>query len=95
MAGGSEKARARLPMILEKSPDLKARVVLFEARKTPALMDSIQERACIRWAEGYTDSLTSAVQCNYAETGETITRDNDGQIILKPRTEWDAELARL
>ena len=95
MAGGSEKARARLRMILEKSPDLKARVVLFEARKTPALMDSIQERACIRWAEGYTDSQASAVQCNDTETGEGSARDNDGQIILKPRTEWDAELARL
>jgi hypothetical protein len=72
----------------------KATEILRKALKDKALMDSIQERACIRWSDGYSDSLYSAVLSNIASTEEMIERDNDGNIILKPKTDWKAELSK-
>lgn len=95
MAGVSEKAQRRLCKVLEKRPELKARVVLLKAMKDTALMDSIEERACIRWSEGYSDSLYMAVLSNLTETGEEVKKDANGQIILRPRSDMRAELARL
>ena len=68
--------------------------ILRRAVKDSDLMDSIQERACIRWSEGYSDSLYMAVLSGLTSTGETTERDNDGQIILKPKTDWDAEISK-
>lgn len=85
LSGVSEKAQRRLGKVLEKRPELKARVVLLKAMKDTTLMDSIEERACIRWSEGYSDSLYMAVLCNITETGETVEKDVNGQIILMPR----------
>lgn len=68
--------------------------ILRQAVKTPDLMDEIQERACIRWSEGYSDSLFMAVLSGLTSTGEKAERDNDGNIILKPKTDWDAEMLK-
>ena len=95
MAGVSEKAQRRLGKVLETRPELKAQVILLKALKDTALMDSIQERACIRWSEGYSDSLLKAVQSNYHATGAEIEKDKDGRIILMPRSDMSAELASL
>ena len=73
----------------------KAEEIMRRAVKDPVLLDEIQERACIRWAEGYSDSLLMAVLSGIALTGETIKRDADGQIILKPKTDWNAEISNL
>ena len=95
MAGGSEKTRARLHKILDIDTRLKARVILFEAMKDSALMDSIKERASIRWENGLSDSLLLAVLCNLIEIDETEQRDANEHIILKPKTDWEAELSNL
>ena len=68
--------------------------ILRRAVKDSDLMDSIEERACIRWSEGYSDSLYMAVLCNITETGETVEKDKDGNIILKPKTDWEAEISK-
>ena len=95
MAGGNERTRARLCNILTREPRLKAEVILHEAMKDPDLMYSIQERASIRWSNGYSDSLLSAVLCGITSTCEEIERGADGEIIMKPRQDWSAELARV
>ena len=87
--GGKDKTRQRLIGILEANSYLKAAVILSLAVNASDLLDMIQERACIRWAEGYSDSLHMAVLSGIALTGETSKRDSDGQIILKPKTDWN------
>ena len=68
--------------------------ILRQAVNDSALMDSIQERACIRWSDGYSDSLYMAVLSSLTSTGETAEQDNDGQIILRPKTDWNAEISK-
>ncbi len=68
--------------------------ILRQAVNDSDLMDMIQERACIRWSEGYSDSLYMAVLSGITSTGETAERDNDGNIILKPKTDWEAEISK-
>ena len=87
--GGKNNAREHFSNILEANSYLKAAVILSLAVKDSDLLDMIQERACIRWAEGYSDSLHMAVLSGIALTGETSKRDSDGQIILKPKTDWN------
>lgn len=72
----------------------KAAAILRQAVNDSNLMDMIQERACIRWAEGYSDSLLMAVLCNIASAGEKAERDANGEPILKPKTDWDAEISK-
>ena len=72
----------------------KAAEILRRAVKDSALRDSIQERAYIRWSDGYSDSLYMAVLSNYQATGETVEKDKDGNIILKPKTDWEAEISK-
>ena len=68
--------------------------ILCQAVKDSDLMEKIQERACIRWSDGYSDSLYMAVLSSLTSTGETAERDNDGNIILKPKTDWNAEISK-
>ena len=93
--GGKDKTRERLIGILERNSYLKAAVILSQAVNDSDLFDMIKERACIRWAEGYSDSLLMAVLSGITLTGETIKRDTNGQIILKPKTDWTAEISNL
>ena len=93
--GGKDRTRKRITELLEKNSRLKASVILSLAIKNPDFLDDIQECACRRWSDGYSDSLLMAVLCNIARTSETIERDADGQIILKPKTDWDAEISHL
>ena len=67
--------------------------ILREAMKKPDLLDAIKERASIRWSNGLSDSLLSAVLCNLKPLNEKAERDSNGEIILKPKTDWEAEMA--
>lgn len=64
-SGGSSLRKA-----LDELPELEAEMILREAVHNSDLMDVIQERACIRWAEGYSDSLYMAVLSNIVSTSE-------------------------
>ena len=66
--------------------------ILRQAVNDSALMDSIQERACIRWSDGYSDSLYMAVLSSLTSTGETVDKDNNGNIILKSKIDWQSEI---
>lgn len=68
--------------------------VLREAMNNPDLLYNIKERASIRWSNGLSDSLFSAVLCNLKPLNEKAERDSNGEIILKPQTDWQEELAK-
>ncbi len=87
--GGSNKARLRLEGILTADKCLKAKVILSQAMNKTDLMDIIQERACIRYADGYSDSLIMAVMSYFAPTGEKEHKE------LRPQTDWEKELNTL
>ena len=54
------------------NPEIEAWIILHEATKNDTLLDTLQERACIRWSEGLSDSLYMAVLGNFSATGETV-----------------------
>ena len=56
---------------LDELPEVEGELILRLAAHDNDLLDEIQERACIRWAEGYSDSLYSAVMCNIKPVEET------------------------
>ena len=85
---------SHLRKALDEMPELEAELILREAIHNDDLMDVIQERACIRWADGYSDTLYSAVMCNIVSTEEKIARDENGEIIRKKLTDWDKELSK-
>lgn len=55
-----------------KKAEAQADQIIRSAVKDPDLMDVIQERASIRWGDGYSDSLYMAVLGNLIDTGETL-----------------------
>lgn len=85
---------------LDEQPELETELILRETARNPDLLDLVKERAAIRWSNGYSDSLYMAVLCNIKPTGETIERDKNGQIILKPVSDknpeimWEKELRK-
>ena len=85
---GKEKARSRLMNLLNNDKMLKAKIILSQAMNNPDLMDAIQERACIRYADGYSDSLIIAVMSYFAPTGEKEHKE------LRPQTDWTKELKK-
>lgn len=93
--GSKEKARLRFINILETDNRLKACVMLSLAVRDKNLLDMVKERACIRWENGYSDSLVMALMSSFAVTGEVEKRDDNGQIILQPKTDWENEIANL
>lgn len=93
--GGKDRTRKRIAGILERNSRLKAAVILSIAAKNSNFLDVIQEYACRRWSDGYSDSLLMAVLANISRTHETIERDADGEPILKPKTDWNAEISHL
>ena len=83
---------AALRKALDEQPELEAELILREATRNPDLLDVIQERACIRWENGYSDSLYMAVLCNINPTGEIAELNEDGHPRLRAKTDWDKEL---
>ena len=92
LSGASDRVICRLDDILENHLELKAAVILNEAINKPELLDAIQERAAIRWSSGLSDSLFKAVLCNLKPLDEKAERDNNGELILRPRLDWQKEL---
>ena len=76
----------------EAAQTQKVAEILRQAVKNPDLMEKIQERACIRWSDGYSDSLYMAVLSSLTSTGETVDKDNNGNIILKSKIDWQSEI---
>lgn len=74
---------------LHKCPTTEALLILNYATNNDDLAESIIERACIRWANGYSDSLFLTVLCNLREIGEIPSKK------LKPVIDWRVELGRL
>lgn len=75
-------------------PEQEAKQILCKALKNPDLLYTIKERASIRWSNGLSDSLFSAVLCNLKSLNEKTERDSNGEIILKPKTNWREELTK-
>ena len=75
----------QLMIELLSNPELEALLILKAAKNDINLMDAIEERACIRCGEGFSDSLFRAVLCNITKTAETSKK---GQ----PCTDWRKEL---
>lgn len=71
---------------LHKAPYTEALLILNFAISDNNLAEMIIERACIRWVEGYSDSLYQAVLCNLREINARPNRD------LQPVTDWRAEI---
>lgn len=70
------------------NPELEALLILKVAKNDINLMDAIEERASIRWGDGYSDSLFRAVLCNIKKTVEPSSKE-------PPRTDWKKELEQL
>ena len=121
LSGSDEEGLKKCRALLAETPEIEAWLIVHEATKDETLLDGIQERACIRWSEGLSDSLYLAVLGNFAATGETVEysdqpdmkmvefkrklgiseaaimdkeRSPSVWIKLKPKTDWDAELAK-
>lgn len=90
--GGSLLSEAR--KAFDELPEIEARMILKLAVRNSDLLDNIQERASIRWEQGYSDSLYDAVMCNIRQVEEFVERDSDGERVRKPVTDWDAELSQ-
>lgn len=89
-----EKVPQEVIDALKNNPELETEVILKEALVNSDLLDSIKERASIRWAEGLSDSLYNAVLSNIQPIGEEPERDAKGKIILKAESDWEEELKR-
>ena len=95
LSGGPPQERKR-----HTNPDLEARLILYRAAHGDDVIELIKERACIRYADGYSDSLYDAVMCNIPNNGmcfaeaEKSERDSEGKIILREKTDWEAELMK-
>ena len=85
LAGSNEKELNRCRAILASNPKIEAWLIVHEATKDKTLLDGIQERACIRWSEGLSDSLYLAVLGNFSATPDTVEYSE---------TDWDAELEK-
>lgn len=78
--------------VSENDIEKRVAVILREAANNPDLLDTITERAAIRWSEGLSDSLFDAVLCNFKTLNELAERDSEGKIILRPCSDWQEEL---
>lgn len=64
--GGDRKARHHFKRVLEEDEDIRAMLV-FDAiniSRDRDMLDLVNERACIRWAEGLPYDLIDAVKCH-------------------------------
>ena len=91
--GNNENALNRCRAILAEAPEIEAWLIVHEATKDDVLLDAIQERACIRWSEGLSDSLYLAVLGNFSSTEETVeyTDSPDMEQVLFARSIGIAE----
>lgn len=79
---------------LDGLPEVEVELILKAAVHNPDLLDAIKERASIRWSDGLSDTLYNAVLCNIKPLNEHVEIGEYGIPILKPKTDWDAELLK-
>ena len=72
LSGSDEEGLKKCRALLAANPEIEAWLILHEATKDETLLDGIQERACIRWSEGLSDSLYLAVLGNFSATPDTV-----------------------
>ena len=72
LAGSNEKELNRCRAILASNPKIEAWLIVHEATKDETLLEGIQERACIRWSKGLSDSQYLAVLGNFSATPDTV-----------------------
>lgn len=70
--GSNAEGLKKCCAVLAANPEIEAWIILHEATKNDTLLDTLQERACIRWSEGLSDSLYMAVLGNLTSTDETV-----------------------
>lgn len=68
--GGDKKARAHYESVLADNPKVEAMLILNCANRDKNLRELINERMCIRWADGLPGDMLSAVMCNIREASE-------------------------
>lgn len=87
--GGKREARERCREILSGNVELEVQMIMMLAVHDATLLDTIKERASIRWVEGYSDTLHDAVLCNIRTVPEEVDRRE-----LKERfvADWEHEL---
>ena len=68
-SGSSSLVDAR--KALDELPEVEGELILRLAVHDADLLDAIQERACIRWVDGYSDSLYITVMDNIKPVPET------------------------
>ena len=62
--GGDNRARQYYKNVLAEDENLQAMLVIDIAMDDIDIKDVIEERACIRWAEGLPYDLVSAAKCH-------------------------------
>ena len=61
---GNDKAREYYSEMLKNSPDFEGVLIWELAQTNENIMDCIEERRAIRWAEVEDDSIQGAIMCN-------------------------------
>lgn len=61
LEGGNEAARQHYQALISSSWNTEFDLIFDLASKNPDVMDAIEERACIRWAEGLKYDLKEAI----------------------------------
>ncbi|MBQ6664903.1 MAG: hypothetical protein IJM68_04865 [Synergistaceae bacterium] len=67
LSGGDARALEYYGEMIRAHPRIEAHLILELAREDKDVMDVIEERAAIRWAEGLPGDVFSAVLCNITE----------------------------
>ena len=81
-------------MNAQKEAQAEAERIMRQVVKDADLLEGIEERASIQWEQGLSDSLYQTVLRRLMECNEKIERDAEGRPILKPITDWEAELEK-
>ena len=67
LTGGLVEARKHYEKVLCEYPDLQAKLILIASNEDETLRDMIHERAAIRYSEGLSGDLFSAVRAQIQE----------------------------
>lgn len=90
--GSDAEGLKKCSVFLGANPEIEAWLILHEATKSDNLLETLIERASIQHECGLSDSLYQTVLRRVKDVKEYIERDAEGKPILRPPTNWDAEL---
>lgn len=92
LCGNDALIRERAQEEIKTRPVLETLLILNFAGRNSDLRDRITERASIRYAENLSDSLFTAVLCNYVTDNTELER---AECEYRPSTTWHNELKSL